>query len=50
MHEKMYAHRISNRKITILDVPEKYRDGVMALLDESDRERNAKLLAQSTGD
>ncbi|WP_165170725.1 hypothetical protein [Adlercreutzia sp. ZJ242] len=39
MREKLYASRIVNRKITILDVPERYRDGVIALLNESDRKR-----------
>ena len=44
MKEKLYAERIVKRKITILDVPEKYRDAVMALLPESDRERMERLL------
>lgn len=50
MREKLYAYRIAKRAMTIMDVPEKYRDGVMALLGESDRERNLKMLAQATGD
>lgn len=48
MREKLYASRIANRKITILDVPEKYRERVMALLGESDQRRNKEILAAVT--
>ena len=48
MKEKLYAHRIAKRAITITDVPAKYRDAVMGLLGESDRERNEKILAEET--
>lgn len=48
MREKLYAHRIEKRAITIMDVPEKYRDAVLALLGESDRERNERILAEAT--
>lgn len=44
MREKLYANQISRRKITILDVPEKYRNKVMELLTDSDRLRMQKLL------
>lgn len=44
MREKLYASRIHQRKITILDVPERYRDAVMALLDDVDRERMELLI------
>ena len=44
MREKLYAARIANRKITILDVPQQYRDAVMALLSPSDRERMERLI------
>lgn len=44
MREKLYATRIAKRKITILDVPVQYRDAVMALLSESDRERMERLI------
>lgn len=50
MREKLYAYQISKRVMTIVDVPEKYRDKVMGLLGESDRERNLAILAASTGD
>ena len=45
MREKLYATRIAKRKITILDVPVEYRDAVMALLSDSDRERMERLIA-----
>ena len=44
MREKLYARQIERRQMTILDVPEKYRDKVMALLTDSDRLRMQKLL------
>lgn len=44
MREKLYAARIAKRAITILDVPERYREGVMALLSDSDRERMERLI------
>lgn len=46
MKEKLYAHRISKRAITILDVPEQYRETVMGLLSESDRGRQLRLMAE----
>lgn len=46
MREKMYAARITGRKITILDVPEKYRDAVMALLSEADWARQATFMEE----
>lgn len=48
MREKLYASRVAKRAITILDVPEELRDGVMALLGESDRMRQTRILAEST--
>ena len=47
MKEKLYAYRIEHRAITILDVPAKYREGVMALLGDFDRERQEKILAEN---
>jgi hypothetical protein len=47
MKEKLYAHRIERRAITILDVPEQYREGVMALLGEFDRARQERILGQA---
>lgn len=44
MKEKLYAYSIEKRSITILDVPAKYRDGVIALLGEADRKRCAEIL------
>lgn len=44
MREALYARQIHRRLITILDVPQKYRDGVMALLDDADRERMERLI------
>ena len=44
MREKLYAARIARRQITILEVPAQYRDGVMALLSDSDRERMERLI------
>lgn len=41
---KLYASRINKRAITILDVPEELRDGVMELLNDSDRKRMKALL------
>lgn len=44
---KLYANRISKRVITILDVPEEYREEVMDLLGESDRKRQESILAEA---
>ena len=44
MHERLYAYQITNRKITILDVPKGMRDDVLALLPEHDRKRSLALL------
>lgn len=44
MRAKLYANQISRRKITILDVPLDYRDKVMSLLPDLDRERMEKLI------
>lgn len=47
MREKLYAYRISNREISIEDVPAKYRNKVMALLTPPDRERQERILAEA---
>ena len=44
MRERLYANQISRRKITILDVPLAYRENVMNLLQDIDRERMQKLI------
>ena len=46
MKEKLYARQIERRQITILDVPMKYREKVMSLLSDFDRERMEKLIDQ----
>lgn len=47
MREKMYAARIARRTMTILEVPERYREGVMELLSDSDRERQQRLMEEA---
>ncbi|NGM17710.1 hypothetical protein GMI70_06860 [Eggerthellaceae bacterium zg-893] len=41
----LYASQIKLRKRTILDVPDRYREEVLGLLSESERKRQAGLLA-----
>lgn len=41
---RLYATRIAKRVITILDVPEEYRDETMALLSDSDRKRQEAVM------
>lgn len=48
MLEKLYASRVEKRAITILDVPEKFRDAVMVLLSESERTRQTRIAAERT--
>lgn len=44
MREKLYARQIERRLITILDVPERYREGTIALLSAAERERQRRIL------
>lgn len=44
---KMYAGRVARRTITILDVPEEYREMVLEELEDSERERQERMLAEA---